>query len=160
MAPSTATHSTKGRKGKAAVASQAPLTISVTINAPASKVWDALTRNDKRRQWFFGVDTRTDWKEGSALTHTGEYEGKPYSDKGEILEIEPGRMLVHTHWSDLSGLPDKPENYQTVTFMLQEADGKTTLTVAESNHPNDKARETSEGAWQKALEGLKHLVEA
>ena len=77
--------------------------MSVTINAPATKVWDALTQNDKRKQWFFGVETETDWKEGSPLVHTGEYQGKPYKDKGEILEIEPGRMLVHTHWSDMSG---------------------------------------------------------
>jgi uncharacterized protein YndB with AHSA1/START domain len=154
QAPATTTEKPK------AVLSNAPLTTSVTIAAPASKVWEAMTENSKRKQWFFGVDTKTDWKEGSPLIHTGEYQGKPYKDKGEILEIEPGRMLVHTHWSDTSGVPDKPENYQTVTFMLSENDGKTTVTVAESNFPSDKARETSEAGWEKALEGLKHLVEA
>jgi uncharacterized protein YndB with AHSA1/START domain len=152
-----ATHSEKPIK---AVLNPTPLTTSVTIAAPASKVWEAMTENSKRKQWFFGVDTKTDWKEGSPLVHTGEYQGKPYKDKGEILEIEPGRMLVHTHWSDTSGVPDKPENYQTVTFMLSETDGQTNVTVAESNFPSDKARETSEGAWTKALEGLKQLVEA
>ena len=156
----TATHAGKGKKTKTPAPSEAPLTISVTINAPATKVWDAMTRNEKRKEWFFGVDTQTDWKEGSPIHHSGEYEGKPYRDKGEILEIEPGRMLVHSHWSDMSGLPDKPENYQTVTFMLNETDGVTDVTVAESNHPNAKAREVSEGMWQKALEGLKRLVEA
>ncbi len=156
----TATHADKGKKAKPPVLSEAAQTTSVTINAPSTKVWDALTQNDKRKQWFFGVDTKTDWKEGSPLIHTGEFEGKPYKDKGEILEIEPGRMLVHTHWSDMSGLPDKPENYQTVSFMLTEVDGKTTVTVAESNFPNAKAREVSEASWQKALDGLKRLVEA
>jgi uncharacterized protein YndB with AHSA1/START domain len=138
----------------------APITTSVTIAAPAAKVWEAITDNAKRKQWFFGVDTKTDWKEGSQLVHTGEYQGKPYKDKGEILEIEPGRLLVHTHWSDTSGVPDKPENYQTVTFMLSETDGKTNVTVAESNFPNAKARETSEQAWQQVLDALKQLVEA
>lgn len=156
---STGTQASKAKKAKAPASSEAPQTTSVTINAPASKVWDALTQNDKRKQWFFGVDTKTDWKEGSPLVNTGEWQGKPYTDKGEILEIEPGRLLVHTHWSDMSGLPDKPENYQTVSFMLTEVDGKTTVTVAESNFPNAKAKEMSEGQWQKALEGLKHLVE-
>src|SRR5215210_6457204 len=123
-----ATHASTARgkrKAKAPVTSDAALTTSVTINAPSSKVWDALTQDEKRKQWFFGVDTETDWKEGSPLVHTGEYQGKPYRDKGEILEIEPGRLLVHTHWSDTSGVPDKPENYQTVTFMLTETDGQT-----------------------------------
>jgi uncharacterized protein YndB with AHSA1/START domain len=135
------------------------LTTAVTINAPAAKVWEAITENDKRKAWFFGVDTETDWLEGSRILHSGEFEGKPYRDKGEILEIEPKRILVHTHWSDMSGLPDRAENYQTVSFMLTEVDGRTTVTVAESNHPNAKAREVSEGMWQKALGGLKQLVE-
>jgi uncharacterized protein YndB with AHSA1/START domain len=151
---------TNTEKPTKTVLKAAPLTTSVTIAAPATKVWQAMTENSKRKQWFFGVDTKTDWKEGSSLVHTGEYQGKPYKDKGEILEIEPGRMLVHTHWSDTSGVPDKPENYQTVTFMLSETDGKTNVTVIESNFPSDKARETSEGAWTAALESLKHLVEA
>ena len=151
-----ATHTEKPAK---IVQSTAPITTSVTIAAPASKVWDAITDNAKRKQWFFGVDTETDWKEGSPLVHTGEYQGKPYKDKGEILEIEPGRLLVHTHWSDTSGVPDKPENYQTVTFMLNETDGQTNVTVAESNFPSDKARDTSEQAWRQVLDALKHLVE-
>ena len=138
---------------------EAPLTTSITINAPAAKVWDVLTDRAKRKEWFFGVDTETDWAEGSSLVHTGEYKGKPYKDKGEILEVEPGRLLVHTHWSDMSGLPDAPENYQTVTFMLSERGGETTLTVAESNFPGGGAREESEKAWNQALEGLKRIAE-
>lgn len=155
----TATQAGKSKKARAPVESGAPLTLSVTINAPAGKVWDAITENGKRKQWFFGVETKTDWTEGSSIAHSGEFQGKPYHDKGEILEIEPGRMLVHTHWSDMSGRPDKPENYETVTFMLNETDGKTNVTVAESNHPSEKAREVSEAMWQKALDGLKRLVE-
>jgi uncharacterized protein YndB with AHSA1/START domain len=151
---------TTSEKPVKTVLNAAPLTTSVTIAAPATKVWDAITDNAKRKQWFFGVDTKTDWKEGSSLVHTGEYQGKPYKDKGEILEIEPGRMLVHTHWSDTSGVPDKPENYQTVTFLLSETDGLTNVTVAESNFPSDKARETSEKAWEQVLGALKQLVEA
>jgi uncharacterized protein YndB with AHSA1/START domain len=140
-------------------AGEGPLTRSIAINAPTSKVWDALTNNIKRKQWFFGVDTKTDWKPGSSIVHTGEYEGKPYEDKGEILEIEPNRLLVHSHWSKTSGTPDRPENYQNVSFFLTEDDGKTTLTLAESNFPSDKARKMSEQAWDQALKGLKQLVE-
>ena len=73
---------------------EAPLTMSITINAPATKVWDVLTDRAKRKEWFFGVDTETDWAEGSCLVHTGEYKGKPYKDKGEILEVEPDRPCV------------------------------------------------------------------
>jgi hypothetical protein len=39
------------------------------------------------------LDTETDWKEGSPIVHRGEYQGRPYEDRGEILEIDPPRLL-------------------------------------------------------------------
>src|ERR687897_2681922 len=89
---------------------------SITIDAPASKVWEALTTPDLIRRWFFGVDTETDWAEGSPIVHRGEYKGRPYEDKGTILKVDPGLLLVHTHWSPVSGLADSPENYQEVSW--------------------------------------------
>ena len=58
---------------------------SVMINAPVERVWEALTVPEQIKRWFFGVDTESDWKAGSALVHRGEWKGKPYVDKGEIL---------------------------------------------------------------------------
>ena len=88
---------------------------SITIAAPIDEVWQAITTPELIKQWFFGVDTESDWKPGSHLIHRGEWQGKPYVDKGEILKIEPPALLVHTHWSEVSGVPDAPENYQEVT---------------------------------------------
>lgn len=85
---------------------------SVAIDASVDDVWRAITTPELIKQWFFGVDTETDWKQGSPIVHTGEWQGKPYVDKGEIVRIEPRHVLVHTHWSDLSGTPDSPEHYQ------------------------------------------------
>jgi uncharacterized protein YndB with AHSA1/START domain len=133
--------------------------VSVTIEAPASKVWEALTTPDLIKEWFFGVDTDTDWKEGSPIVHRGEWKGKPYEDKGTIVEIEPPRTLVHTHWSPMSGLPDSEENYQTVTWSLSEDDGKTELTVAEVNLPSEETKAVSESSWRTVLENLKNMLE-
>ena len=52
---------------------------------------------------MFGAELETDWAEGSPITWSGEWEGKPYQDKGKVLEVDPGRRLVHTHFSALSG---------------------------------------------------------
>jgi uncharacterized protein YndB with AHSA1/START domain len=133
---------------------------SITIDAPAQRVWEALTTPDLIKQWFFGVDTETDWTEGSPIVHRGEYQGRPYEDKGTILKIEPGRELVHTHWSAGSGLPDSPENYQEVTWAVSERDGATRLTVGEVNLPSEDAKSVSEQAWSAALRNLKDLLEA
>jgi uncharacterized protein YndB with AHSA1/START domain len=133
--------------------------VSVEIEAPASAVWKALTDPDIIERWFFGVRTETTWEEGAPIVHTGEWQGEPYEDKGEIVRIEPERQLVHTHWSDRSGLPDSAENYQQVTWRLTEQNGRTTLDVSETNLPSEEARAASERTWPIALANLRDLVE-
>jgi uncharacterized protein YndB with AHSA1/START domain len=132
---------------------------SLTIRAPIETVWEVLTSPELRRRWFFGVETDTDWRPGSPIVHRGEYQGRPYEDKGEILEIEPPRLLVHSHWSPVSGLPDDPRNYQRVSWQLSERDGGTDLTLTEVNLPSEEAKATSEQAWEMALDNLRRVAE-
>jgi uncharacterized protein YndB with AHSA1/START domain len=133
---------------------------SVVIDASAAEVWRALTTPSLIKRWFFGVDTYTDWKVGSAIVHTGEWQGKSYEDKGTIVRFDPEKALVHTHWSDLSGLPDRPDNYQEVTWTLVERDEKTELTVAEKNLPSQQAKAVSDTSWTTVLQNLKQLLES
>jgi uncharacterized protein YndB with AHSA1/START domain len=133
--------------------------MSTTIRAPAEEVWKALTTPDVIKQWFFGVDTETDWGPGHPIVHRGEWQGKPYVDKGEIVRFEPPQLLVHTHWSDLSGTPDAPEHYQEVSWALDERDGATELTISERNLPSEEAKALSEQTWKTVLESLRELLE-
>jgi uncharacterized protein YndB with AHSA1/START domain len=135
-------------------------TTSITIDASVDDVWKALTTPELIRQWFFGVDTETDWKVGSPLVHRGEYQGKPYVDKGEIVRFDPPKLVVHTHWSDLSGKPDSPEYYQEVSWALSERDGATELTISERNLPSEEAKAVSEQGWKTVLNNLKDLLES
>jgi uncharacterized protein YndB with AHSA1/START domain len=132
---------------------------SVTIDAPAERVWEAITTPSQIAEWFLGVETESDWQQGSRLVHRGSYRGKPYEDRGEILQIEPPTLLVHTHWSDVSGVPDSPEHYQRVTWSLAEHDGVTDLTVSEENLPSEEAKTVSDQSWAMVLGNLKHLLE-
>ncbi|HJP66717.1 MAG TPA: SRPBCC domain-containing protein [Actinomycetota bacterium] len=132
---------------------------SIVIEAPIDRVWEAVTTPDQIKQWFFGVDTETDWTEGSSIVHRGEYQGQAYEDRGTILEIQPPRTLVHTHWSPASGLPDEPENYERISWELAERDGSTELTISESNLASEEAKETSEQNWTMVLGKLKELLE-
>ena len=135
------------------------ITSSTHIDAPIDVVWSAITTPSQIKKWFFDVDTESDWMVGSQLVHSGEYHGKPYLDKGEILEIEPPKRLVHTHLSDVSGKPDDPEHYQVVTWQLDQEDGGTELTIRERNLPSEDAAATSGQAWKAALMGLKAILE-
>ncbi|HET8872963.1 MAG TPA: SRPBCC family protein [Gaiellaceae bacterium] len=134
-------------------------TAEAEINAPRSKVWLALTDPDQIQKYMFGSRVETDWKPGSRITWTGEYEGKKYEDKGEILEVEKDRRLKVTHFSPLSGEKDAPENYHTLVYELKDDDGKTHVSLSQDNNPTEEAAEHSQANWEKVLSGLKELVE-
>ena len=133
---------------------------STTIDAPAGRVWDALVTPSIIRQYMFGTNVTSDWKEGSPITWKGEWEGKAYEDKGVIQKIQPGRLIRFTHFSPQAGLPDKPENYHTVTIELAE-DGsdRTRVSLSQDNNPTDEARQHSEKNWGMMLDGMKKLLE-
>jgi uncharacterized protein YndB with AHSA1/START domain len=132
---------------------------STTISAPAPRVWDALTNPRLIKQYFFGSEAISDWKEGSPLNFRGEWEGKEYLDKGTILKSEPNKLFQYSYYSSFSDLPDKPENYATIAYELQEEDGHTTLTVKQENIANEEARKNSEKNWKQVLQSLKDLLE-
>jgi uncharacterized protein YndB with AHSA1/START domain len=132
---------------------------SISIKAGADEVWDALTNPDKIKQYFFGTNAISDWKKGSSLKFTGEWEGKKYEDKGTILDSEPGKLFRYTYWSSMGKLEDKPENYATVTYELVPAGNETTLSVTQDNVETEESREHSESNWQWILTELKKFVE-
>ena len=75
----------------------------VDIDAPPQEIWDALIEPDRVEQYMFGTRLRTDWEVGTPITWSGEWQGKSYRDKGEILEFEPEARLKYSHYSPLSG---------------------------------------------------------
>ncbi len=135
-------------------------TASITINASTAKVWKALTTPELMKQYFFGVDVITDWKVGSPILYRGQWEGKPFEDKGKVLKFEPERLLVTTHWSPLSGVPDSSENYHTVTYELSGQDGKTRVTLSQDNNASEEEKAHSEQNWKMLLDSLKKLLES
>ena len=138
--------------------------VSTKIEAPPKKVWAALTDKDKLRSFFFGSEIDSTWKVGAPITFRGEFNGHKYADKGVIRTVEPEKKLSFTHWSNLSKLPDRPENYHIVTFDLAPAGKGTDVTLTQENQ-NDSEPRTPEGTaelnknWSMLLAGLKKTVE-
>jgi uncharacterized protein YndB with AHSA1/START domain len=131
----------------------------VSINAPAAEVWEALTKPELIKQYLLGTEVTTDWQVGSPITYKGEWEGKTYEDKGTILEVEPEKLLISTFWSSLSGLPDTPENYKTVSYKLSAEGGVTKLTLTQDNNDTQEEASHSEQNWNTVLGKLKELIE-
>ncbi|HEY9288282.1 MAG TPA: SRPBCC family protein [Candidatus Dormibacteraeota bacterium] len=132
----------------------------VEIAAPAARVWQALTDPEIIARYFFGSQVETDWKPGSPIVWKGEFEGKAYEDKGRVLEIRPNRQLKVSHFSPMSGLPDKPENYHTLNYELQEHAGSTRVSLSQDNNTDEAEAARSTQNWQAMLAGLKRTVEA
>jgi uncharacterized protein YndB with AHSA1/START domain len=134
-------------------------TVSIVIAASVEKVWEALTRPELIKQYLFGTEVTTDWQVGSPITYKGVWQGKPYEDKGKVLQVEPGKLLVSTFWSSLSGDPDIPENYKTVRYELSPAEDGTRLTLIQDNNATQEEADHSEANWKMTLDGLKKLLE-
>lgn len=133
--------------------------VELEINAPVEKVWEALTKPEIIKQYFFGTNTFTDWKMGSPIIFRGEWEGKTYEDKGTILEVDKYKMIKYDYWSSMSGIEDKPENYVIITYHLTQVDSKTKLVITQENIPDEKMKEHSEENWKKIMTDMKRLVE-
>lgn len=108
---------------------------------------------------MFGADVRSDWTVGAPITWSGVWQGKPYHDKGVIKQIERERVLQYSHFSPLSGQPDRPENYHTVTIELADGNAQTRVVLTQDNNPTEEARAHSEKNWNMMLGALKKFVE-
>lgn len=140
----------------------------ITIDAPASKVWDALINPEKTKVYMFGCETVSDWKVGSPLLWKGSYEGQDMVFvKGDILAIEPEKLLTYTTIDPNSSIDDVSENYLQVTYLLTPENDKTVLTVTQGDYNTvangekryAEAYNNGEG-WNPILVEIKKLVEA
>ena len=133
---------------------------SIIINASAGQVWAALTDPARIKMYLFGTEATSDWQVGSSITYKGVWEGTPYEDKGTVLESEPGKRLVNTYWSGMSGKPDAPENYVTVAYALRETAGKTEITITQDGNSSNEAQTQAASNWRMVLGEMKKVVEA
>jgi uncharacterized protein YndB with AHSA1/START domain len=135
-------------------------TASMALNATAAGVWKALTEPELIKKYMFGTSVTTDWQVGSPITYRGEWEGKPYEDKGTILEVVPEKRLVSTYWSSMSGRPDSPDQYMTVSYELIPQDGGTKLIITQDNNKTQADASHSEQNWNMVLDEMRKVIEA
>jgi len=135
---------------------------TIRINAPKAAVWDALTNPEKTKEYFFHCEVLSSWEKGSTITFKGKMLWVINIEmNGTIVDIDPGNMLKYTlkngHKKD-----EEPDNFSTVTDVLTEENGITTLSIADdvgSAEGYEERVEKSEKGWDKVLNGLKKLVE-
>ena len=131
----------------------------IDIEADRTRVWAALTDPAQIKQYFMGADVDTDWQVGSPIVWRGDYQGKAFEDKGEIVTVEPEQLLRMTHFSPMSGQPDQPDNYHTLTYELSGSGSDTHVVLSQDNNASSEEVVHSTGMWSGMLTALKETVE-
>src|SRR5205823_12305406 len=131
---------------------------TIEINAPASKVWDVLTRREYTGEWapeFAGgaqFHIESEWKLGSPVLWKGQ-DGNVIVE-GKVTALEPKTFLRFTVF-DVRGEkpPVTPED--GITYELTEQNGKTTLRISQGDFSvlaeGEKYRDLSAGVWERVL---------
>jgi len=94
----------------------------------------------------------------------GNFQGRPFNDKGRVLVFEPTSRLSFSHWSELAGDADVPQNYHVVSFELLPRGKTTVVTLTQSNlvggpkPSNIKHKSEYEKNWNGVLDGLATVV--
>lgn len=134
-------------------------TSSIIINAPLEKVWEALTKPELVKQYFFGTDLVTTWEVGAPIFFRGEWEGKSYEDKGTILSFLPMTSFSFNYWSSFSGSPDTLETRQLLEYTVEETSEGVRVAIKQSNVDTQERADHSAKNWDMVLQGLKKMIE-
>ena len=104
------------------------------------------------------VEVLTDWKINSPIFIRG-FHHVQFENKGIVLQYEKGKMLSYSHLSSVSRLPNKPENYSILEFILTPVDKNTQLTLNITNFPTEIIRKHLEFYWRTTIITIKKSVE-
>src|SRR3954453_8030133 len=135
-------------------------TAQTDVDATPERVWAALTEPEQIAVYMYGSRVTTTWEVGTPITWDGEYEGRAYQDKGEVLTYEEPRTLSVTHYSPMMGQPDEPENYHTLVYTLTPEGERTRLELTQDGNESQEQADQFSQNWQGMLDGLKAQVES
>lgn len=135
------------------------LKTQLTINAPLERVWAALTQPELVKQYFFGTDLVTTWQPQTPIYFRGEWEGKPYEDKGTVLSFVPLQSLEYNYFSSWSDVEDAPENYQIIRYKVKPLGAKTMLIIEQHNVDTIDKKVHSLQNWKGLMVEIKKLLE-
>ena len=127
------------------------------IRTTPVKLWDALTRPEFTRAYWFGVWPDCSWEAGASWRLM--FPDGRVGDTGEVLEIDRPRRLV-LKWRNEFRPELKAEGYSRATFELEEMDETVKLTIThEMERKGSKLIAAVSTGWPSILSSLKSLLE-
>ena len=135
----------------------------ITINAPAAKVFAALTDPDQLPKWWGDDETyhctsmERDLRVGGTWKTTGVgTDGGEFTVEGKYLAIDAPRLLEYS-WLPSFGTPHDAET--VVRIELAESNGATHLRLTHSGFSSRESRDQHDAGWVSVLGWLKAFVE-
>ncbi len=129
----------------------------IYIKTTPERLWEAITDNELRQKYNFGVGIDSDWAPGSSYEAVHPGAGIAIGE-GENLEVEPPRRLVQSMtalWSDQV----RSEGTSRVTWEIEPVGSSCRLTVTH-DQLNEGGNDELYGGWPMILSGLKTLLES
>jgi uncharacterized protein YndB with AHSA1/START domain len=127
----------------------------IYIKTTPERLWEAITSEEMRARYSFGVGTVSDWAPGSE--YKASVPGVIEIASGENVEVEPPRRLVQSFtalWSE----DVKKEGTSRVTWEIEPVGTSCRLRVTHDQLGEDANNELY-GGWPMILSGLKTLLE-
>jgi uncharacterized protein YndB with AHSA1/START domain/DNA-binding transcriptional ArsR family regulator len=128
----------------------------IYIRTTPERLWEAITDNEIRSKYHFGMRITSDWTPGSRFEMSN-----PRADallgEGENLEVDPPRRLVQSMtalWSD----EVKREGASRITWEIEPVGDSCRLTVTH-DELREGANDQLYGGWPMILSGLKTWLE-
>jgi DNA-binding transcriptional ArsR family regulator/uncharacterized protein YndB with AHSA1/START domain len=127
----------------------------IYIKTTPERLWQAITDNEMRQKYNFGVGVVSDWTTDS--TYQGVHpQGGPIAE-GKNLDVDPPRRLVQSFnalWSD----DVKAEGTSRVMWEIEPVGDSCRLVVTHSEL-RESVNDEIYGGWPMILSGLKTLLE-
>lgn len=129
----------------------------IFIKAAPEAIWEAITKPEFTRRYFFGSSIDTTTQPGSPCVYRST--DAPLVD-GEVLESDPNHRFVIT-WRSLYHPPSVDEPASRVTWLIEPQEGgHCCLTVIHDHLDSSPNTAKNVGAaWMFVLSGLKTVVE-
>ncbi len=132
----------------------------ITINAAIENAWEALVSPAKIEKWLNVTSMSTSWEPGSPIMFSTVLERTPYQFHGTVLHYdEKQKQLQYSYWSNLSRLPDLPENHAIVTMSLQENGEQSILLVKQERFSGEDDYRHANFHWEMTTRAFKKFVE-
>jgi uncharacterized protein YndB with AHSA1/START domain len=127
----------------------------IYIKTTPERLWEAITSEEMRKRYSFGVGTVSDWTPGSE--YKSAVPGVVDIASGENLEVDPPRRLVQS-FTALWSADVQQEGASRVTWEIEPVGTSCRLRVTH-DQLGEGANNELYGGWPMILSGLKTLLE-